>query len=219
MPLLGTYQAILFDLDGTLLATLQDLADSMNAVLIELGHRPHPVEAYRYFVGEGRVTMVRRALPDQADERLVIRCVEAVTAEYARRWDRTTRPYDGIPELLTTLSRREIPMAVLSNKPHEFVELCVSRLLGPWSFRVVQGVADGVPHKPDPTGALSVASRMGASPQRVLYVGDTGTDMQTAVAAGMYPAGALWGFRTGEELTENGAEVLLERPAGLLELL
>lgn len=215
-----SWSAVLFDLDGTLLNTLEDLADSMNAVLRGHGFPEHPVDAYRYFVGEGTEQLVRRTLPGgEPETELVRRCLLDLEAEYGRRWAAKTRPYPGVPELLDALEARGLPKAVFSNKPDPFTRLTVSRLLASWRFHPVRGARPEVPRKPDPAGALAIAAELGAAPATCLYIGDTSTDMQTATAAGMYPVGATWGFRTAEELTDSGARRLIDRPAQLLELL
>jgi phosphoglycolate phosphatase len=212
-------RAILFDLDGTLLDTLDDLADSTNLALRECGLPEHPVEAFKYFIGDGVENLLRRAVPQGCDDPATLtRCVERMRAEYSQRWAAKTRPYPGIPELLDELVARGVPMAVFSNKPDEFTRLCVSRLLPRWRFTVVLGAGSRLPKKPDPAGALEIAAQMHVAPADVLYLGDTNTDMQTAVAAGMFPVGALWGFRTAEELTSNGAQILLQKPADLLDV-
>lgn len=210
-------KAVLFDLDGTLLDTLDDLADSTNAALAELGLPGHPVEAYKQFVGDGLENLVRRAMRQESlDKTLLVRGIELARHEYAGRWAVKTRPYAGIPDLLTGLSRRGIPMAVFSNKPDEFTQSCIARLLPDWQFQAVQGANAELPRKPDPRGALAIAARMGIAPSQVLYLGDTNTDMQTAVAAGMFAVGALWGFRTAEELLATGAAVLAKTPTEVL---
>lgn len=213
------YKAVLFDLDGTLLDTLEDLADSMNAVLAGLGAPQHSVPAYRYFVGDGVLELCRRVLPaDRRDEATVKVAAAAMGDEYGKRWAEKTRPYPGIPELLDTLTERRVKMAILSNKNNNFTKLCVEKLLGRWRFDVVQGLDETIHKKPHPSGAVAVARRLKIAPADFLYLGDTNTDMKTAVAAGMYPVGALWGFRTAEELTANGAKVLISKPADLLSL-
>jgi phosphoglycolate phosphatase len=214
------FQAVLFDLDGTLLDTLEDLADSTNAALRAQGFPEHPLAAYRYFVGDGVEQLVRRALPpERLEAASVARSVELMRREYSARWADKTRPYPAVPELLDALTARGLPMAVLSNKPDDFTQLCVSRLLPRWRFEVVLGADAGRPKKPDPAAAREIAARLNLPPARIIYLGDTNTDMQTAVAAGMYPVGALWGFRTAAELTASGAQLLLEKPTGLLALL
>jgi phosphoglycolate phosphatase len=211
------YKAILFDLDGTLLDTLEDLTDSTNAALAELGLPSNPREAYKHFVGDGLENLVRRAIGrEECDDSLLARGIELARREYARRWADKTRPYPGIADLLNGLRRRGVRMAVFSNKPHEFTELCVSRLLADWHFDVVQGATAELPRKPDPRGALAIAAQMGVDPSEFAYLGDTNTDMQTAVAAGMFPVGALWGFRTANELLASGAAALVKTPIDVL---
>jgi phosphoglycolate phosphatase len=215
-----TYRAVLFDLDGTLLDTLQDLADSTNYVLTEAGFPRHEVGTYRYFVGAGRRALACRALPEgHRDEQTVDKVSSEIERVYSRRWEEHTHPYPGIPELLDALTDLGIRMAILSNKPQRPAELTVSRLLPRWHFDVVEGERPGTLLKPDPSGALQIARRMKMKPVEFLYLGDSGTDMRTAVAANMYPVGALWGFRTAEELLEGGAKALIRRPADLLPLL
>jgi len=210
-------KAVLFDLDGTLLDTLEDLADSANAALSQLGLPGHPIDAYKQFVGDGLENLVRRAIgQERIDDELLARGMEATRREYAGRWAEKTRPYPGVPELLDNLQHRGIPMAVFSNKPDEFTRLCVTRLLSAWGFAAVQGATPELPRKPDPHGALAIAAHMGVNPGEVLYLGDTNTDMQTAIAAGMSPVGALWGFRSAEELSAAGAALLVRTPVEVL---
>jgi len=212
------YRAVIFDLDGTLLDTIEDLTEAMNAALAKLGLPGKSTAECKTFVGDGVATFVRRVLPPEArdDENFARRLRDFMRAEYAVRQTVKTRPYPGIPETLDALAERRIPLAVLSNKPHDSTLAVVGHYFGRWEFRAVLGARDGVPAKPDPAGALEIAALLGLAPADVFYLGDTNTDMQTAVAAGMFPAGALWGFRTAEELLANGARVLLERPADLL---
>jgi phosphoglycolate phosphatase len=213
-------RAVLFDLDGTLLDTLDDLADSVNAALSSLGMPEHAVDEYRYFVGDGIEILARRALPGHAnDDQTVRACVSAVTREYGERWADKSRPYAGMVETLEELSSRRVVMAILSNKPDDLTRLTVERLLPHELFSIVQGARPDVPRKPHPAGALAISRELGLKPSEFLYLGDTDTDMKTAVAAGMRPVGATWGFRTASELTASGAEILLENPLDLLGLL
>jgi phosphoglycolate phosphatase len=214
------YHAVLFDLDGTLLNTLDDLADSTNLALRRLGLPEHPVESYKRFVGDGIDSLIRRAIPeDRRDSATLRECVNLTRANYAARWAEKTRPYDGIAELLDALTTRGVRMAVFSNKPDEFTQLCVERLLAGWRFEVVLGARPTLPKKPDPAGARLIARSLQLETAEIIYLGDTDTDMQTAVAAGMFPVGALWGFRTAEELTAHGARTLIEKPLDLLPIL
>jgi phosphoglycolate phosphatase len=208
------YKAVLFDLDGTLLDTLEDLADSMNAVLAARGHPAHPVEKYRFFVGDGVEELARRALPPafSHDESEVKACVLAMRDEYGARWDHKTHLYPGIAEMLDGLMRKGVVLTVLSNKPDAFVKEIVARFFGRWTFASAQGARPDVPRKPDPAAARAISLAVEIAPPDFLYLGDTNTDMQTAVAAGMYPVGALWGFRSEKELREAGARSLAAYP-------
>lgn len=214
------YQAVLFDLDGTLLDTLADLGNAMNRVLAARGLPIHPLEAYRYFVGEGARLLATRTLPENLrDEATIAACLVDFRADYDRHWQVETKPYPGVTDLLDALTARGLKLAVLSNKPHDFSQRCVRELLPRWIFNPVLGLRETVPRKPDPAGAFEIAACLNIPPANFLYLGDTATDMQTARAAGMLPVGALWGFRAAGELTENGAEVLVEAPLELLKLL
>ena len=212
------YESIVFDLDGTLLDTLDDLADSMNHVLRERNFPTYDTEAYRYFVGGGAVALVQRTLPpEKQDNELIEDCVREFRERYTSNWNVKTRLYGGVADMLDALSSRPVRMAIFSNKPDDFVRLCVREYLARWEFAAVLGQRDGIPLKPDPGGAFQAARSLNAEPQDVLYVGDTGTDMKTAVNAGMFPLGVLWGFRPEAELREHGAVELISKPSELLK--
>ncbi len=214
------YKAVIFDLDGTLLDTIDDLADSMNFVLDRFQYPTHAVEKYKYFVGDGMLTLVKRALPQEVcTEETAVQCLEAMREEYAQRWADKSKPYKGIPELLDALQAKGIKINILSNKPHEFTQEVVKKLLPDWNFEIIFGERKGIPKKPDPAGALEICSLLGLKPEQVLYLGDTNTDMITANAAGMHAVGVTWGFRPAEELLEHGAKVLIDAPEELLSLL
>lgn len=215
------YEAVLFDLDGTLLDTLDDLGDSMNAVLAARGYPTHPIGSYTAFVGDGVQNLVRRSLPAEAgnSDAIVNELVPLMRSEYSLRWAAKTRPYDGIPELLDGLSVRGLRMAVLSNKPHPATLEVVAHFFPRWKFDATLGARPDVPIKPDAGAALEVCRQLGVPPEAFLYLGDTDTDMLTASAAGMFPVGVLWGFRSAEELLSSGAKVIVSRPADVLSLL
>jgi len=213
------YRALISDLDGTLLDTLEDLADSVNAALARLGLPHREIDAYKYFIGDGRRALALRALPkDRRDEATIDSLLVRIGEEYERRWMNHTKPYEGIPRLLDTLTARGVRMAILSNKLHGYTEAVVSKLLPDWSFEFVLGESPSTPRKPDPSGAMHIVERMGIEPGECLYIGDSGVDMQTATAAGLYPVGVLWGFRTADELLSNGAKALVEKPADIVPL-
>lgn len=215
-----TYKAIIFDLDGTLLNTLDDLGNAVNRVLAERGFPTHALDEYRSFIGDGVEKLINRALPEQNRTENTIRtCLEAFREDYHTNWNVNTRPYEGIPELLDALKEKGLKAAVLSNKPNDTTNLCVTELLPGWRFDVVLGHRDGIPHKPDPAGALEISHRLNIPPAEFLYLGDSGVDMETAIAARMFPVGVLWGFREADELEESGAKALISHPLEVLNLL
>jgi len=214
------YDAVIFDLDGTLLDTLEDLSDGANAVLSGFGFPAHPTQAYRLMVGRGLRILVTEALPEQERSDEMIRRMQDALGEHLRAHPVTkTRPYPGIPELLSALERRGVPMSICTNKPDALTHLVVEKLLAAWRFVGVQGQRDGLPRKPDPAGALALSREMGRPPQTTLFLGDSDVDMETAIAAGMRPIGAAWGFRGAEELRSAGADRVVSDPLDLLELL
>ena len=214
------YKAILFDLDGTLLDTLEDLATAANRALGTLGLPAHPTDAYRVFVGDGLRTLAERILPgEQRSAAQVDALVAAFEREYSRTWNERTAPYAGVPEMLDRLTGDGYRMSVLSNKPDAFTRLCVEQLLPHWTCAPLYGQRPGVPKKPDPAAALAIAAELGLDPAEVLYLGDTATDMHTARAAGMAAVGVLWGFRTADELRAAGARHLITHPGELAPLL
>lgn len=214
------HNAVLFDLDGTLLDTIGDIAESTNRALASLGFPPHGVARYRQFVGDGEDMLAFRALPEgQRDSRTMEILVGLFHREYSVRWGNLTRPFPGIPELLGKLMERNLRLGVFSNKADEFARATVAKLLGEWHFDVVLGARPSIAVKPSPQGSLYVAREMGIAPVEFLYLGDSGVDMQTASAAGMYPVGALWGYRGADELKNAGARALIEKPEDLLALI
>ncbi|MEO0446633.1 MAG: HAD family hydrolase, partial [Verrucomicrobiota bacterium] len=208
--------------DGTLLDSLQDLAESANEMLTERGFAAHPISDYRHFVGDGARTLMERILPPDAavDSSTVDECLQAYLARYDRRWDRNTCYYEGISDLLAQLHRQSTRLTVLSNKPHRFTLRCVESLcpLPPTAkWDLVLGLRDGHPKKPDPLGALEILETMGVDRSEAAYFGDTDTDMKTAAAAGIHAIGVTWGFREEKELRAAGAKTILHHPTDLFD--
>lgn len=210
-------KAVIFDLDGTLLNTLDDLADSMNRVLDRMGLPGHPREDYKYFVGDGIEKLAYRVLPEEnRNKEELARCVTEMREEYGNHWHDQTHIYEGIEAMLSGLARRNIKPAILSNKPDRFTQLTVSHYFPDWNFFPVIGITPGIPKKPDPAGAFQIMNQLQLTPRDCLFLGDTSTDMLTAGEAGIFAVGALWGFRTRDELITSGARALIESPEELL---
>ena len=211
-------RAVVFDVDGTLLDTLADIGNAMNAALAQHGFPGHSPEAYRGFIGRGLEQLVATALPEPArgQKDAVVATFRQV---YAENLAVETKLYPGIAALLDALAKRELPLAILSNKPDGSTRQLAHTLLGRWRFADVRGERPGVPRKPSPQAALDLSRGLGVPPGDCLFVGDSGVDMETAKGAGMVPVGVLWGFRGREELLTSGARHLLTTPEELLPLL
>ncbi|MCX5661190.1 MAG: HAD family hydrolase [Planctomycetota bacterium] len=217
------YDAVMFDLDGTLADTLADIAAAANHALAQLGRPTFPVPRFRYLAGQGLESLMVEALgPDHRG--LLEQGMAHFRSYYAQHSMDQTGPYEGIAELLDTLMvptpvGRGPKLAVLSNKPHPATIKLIEDAFAAWRFDAVRGHIEGTPLKPDPTSALEVAASLGVPPARWLYVGDTRVDMLTAVGAGMCPVGVLWGFRDELELREAGARHIVKHPSEILGLL
>lgn len=210
--------AVIFDLDGTLLNTLGDLRAATNHALEVRGLPPHSMEEIRQFIGNGIRLLICRAMPEGTPEAEIDAALDDFKAYYAAHIHDRTVPYDGIPQLLTALRKRGIKVAVLSNKIDSASQQLIEYFF-PGKTDVVFGEHVGVPRKPDPTSCRMVMQQLGVQPEQVLYVGDSGTDMQTAKNAGLYAVGVTWGFRSKEVLLEYGADVLVHRPEQILQIL
>lgn len=212
--------AVVFDLDGTLLDSLADIAAAANQSLRDAGFPHHPVKHYAHFVGDGMHAMVERILPASArDNAMVTTVLTNVRRHYMHSWRVHTRPYPGITQLIAQLQHRHIQLAVLSNKPREFLDKQVQWFFPGNPFAAVVGAENEIPPKPDPTALLSITKTMGSQPENTLMVGDTAVDLRTAHAAGTIAVGVLWGFRTRDELESAGAERLVSVPAEILSFI
>ena len=213
-------KTVLFDLDGTLLNTIDDLADAGNWVCTQNGWPTFTVEQFKHMVGNGIPKLVERFSPEDArsQERLA-----ATLAQFSARYDAhkedKTAPYAGIPELLDTLRANGIQCAVFSNKADAFCGKIIEHYFGPDSFSLVRGSRPGVPTKPDPAGVYSLMADLGADPQSTLFVGDSDVDILTGHNAGLPALGVLWGFRGEAELTAAGADALAAKPEDILTYL
>jgi len=211
------FHAAVFDLDGTLVDSLQDIADAMNAALEERGFVSHDPLVYRNMIGDGIEMLALRALPPERRDLAAAReCAAGMRRHYAGCWFAHSRPYAGIPELLGAFADQGVRLAVLSNKHQDFTEMMVNRFFPDFRFESIRGIQPGIPPKPDPFSALRIADALGVSRDSTVYLGDSAVDMQTAVAAGMYPVGVLWGYRPASELIRGGARILVQKPEDLL---
>jgi phosphoglycolate phosphatase len=206
------YKLVIFDLDGTLVNSLEDLGNACNSALEKFGYPVHPMESFRYFVGDGVPMLIRRALPEsERTEENIQRVKEVFDGIYGKNYSVCTRPYEGIVELLQKLKEAGILIAVASNKPDNFTQTIVSAMFGD-TFSYVSGKKDGFEKKPNPQIALHIMEKLGVSPKETLFAGDSSVDMQTALNAGCDSIGCVWGFRTLKELEDSGAAYIAYKP-------
>jgi len=214
-----TLKAFIFDLDGTLIDSLADIAESINRMLDARGYPRCEQEVFKQMVGDGMEKLVGRALPKHArSEELIKACVEEYRAHYDTLWQAQTRPYDGIVAMLAELKGRGMKLGVISNKAHRFTVPMTEHFFGTGVFDHILGQRAEVPRKPDAAGAHEMAAFLGLQTNEMAYVGDSGIDMEFAKNSGMQAIGVRWGFRSEAELLECGADVLISHPAELFDL-
>lgn len=213
-------KALVFDMDGTLINTLEDLADSTNFALKQHSYPINPTDDYRFFVGSGARNLIKRALPssDHAED-IIDEVLETYKKHYATNWRNKSRLYAGIGDALNQAVDQKLKLAVLTNKPQEFADQCAAHFLSDWPWEKVQGQVDGVPHKPDTAMPTLVNKALDVQPNEVLYFGDSDVDMQTAKNIGYKAIGVTWGFRPERELRKAGAEFIIHEPAEILGLI
>ena len=211
-------KTVIFDLDGTLLDSIEDIASSMNKVLESLQLPTHKIEDYKHFVGGGVDILVENALSNQSKE-IKDEVTKRFKIEYDGKLHSKTLPYDGIYELLDELKKLDINLAVLSNKPHEFTVSYVNHFFKNYNFKEVHGQKKDVPKKPDPKAALDIVKFLNSSCENTYFIGDTKIDMQTAKSANMTAIGVLWGFRDEKELRDFGADFIVSNPLEILKII
>jgi phosphoglycolate phosphatase len=209
------FKAVIFDLDGTLLNSLIDIADSVNFVLKKHNLPVHELEDYKMMIGNGIEKLVERALPKEISKSEFDNYLTEIKTVYKKNQIAKTKPYDGIIEMLKELEKNKISLNILSNKPIEFTIMVVKHFFSDIKFDNVLGARPNIPIKPNPHAVFEIIENLKLQKEDVLYVGDTGTDIQTANAAELNSVGVLWGFRGLEELMENEAEFIINKPQEL----
>lgn len=213
----SNYQTIIFDLDGTLIDSLTDIAVAANRALAAFDFPRHPEKAYRFFVGDGLAVLAKRIVPDNTAAAKAGKVAEKFKHFYEQNWDQSTRPYPGIMDMLKLLAVHPIHLTVLSNKPDEFTHIYVERFFPEIPFKIVFGNRPSIPKKPSPAAALEIARALKCEPAQCLFVGDTDVDIKTGKAAGMATMGVTWGFRGRAELEIGGADYIIETPHQLTD--
>ena len=214
------FSAVIFDLDGTLVDTLADIATATNAVLRKFQQPEHPMETYKTLVGDGVAVLFHRAWPATKDQPSLLQAaITSFHEHYEQQWHNRSKPYAGIDSLLERLQSHRLPLAVLSNKPDPFTQKCIAHFFPQVHFRVVLGQKPDLPRKPDPAGVYHIAEIFKVAVERIAYIGDTNTDMETAVSAGCCAIGVSWGFRSIAELKQSGAAQICHSPIALGDFL
>jgi len=209
---------VIFDLDGTLIDSLKDIALCTNSVLKNLGYKEHSTDAYKKFIGDGARELVRRALPDSSLDDEIEKALEMFKEIYGNKIGGNTKPFEGIYEMLEEL-QKFCEFALLSNKPHKFTLEYMESFFKDYPFNQVHGQKDDVPRKPDPAGVYNILQELPYEKEDVFYIGDTATDMKTAVSAGLIPIGVLWGIQEKETLLTNGAQYIVESPSQIVKII
>ena len=209
---------VIFDLDGTILNTLDDLADAGNHALCVMGDLTHEVEKYRYFVGNGIPKLIERIIPVGSPHEVYEKVYEEFCSYYNKHMYDKTEPYDGMNEMLCRLRQKGVRLAVVTNKAHIFANEMVKKYYGD-VFDAVFGSVEGLPKKPDPYWVKKALEEIKCRPEECVYVGDSSVDMQTAQNSGIFSCGVLWGFRERDELLESGAKALASDSAELEKII
>ena len=206
-------------MDGTLVNSLEDIADAMNNVLVHLDYPIHSYETYQYFIGSGLRNLVGKSLPESsADEKHIDYCYDLMIEQYRAICTRKTKPYEGIVVLLDYLISCNIRLSVFSNKSDELTKKITTDLFAGY-FDPIIGLSKEALKKPNPAEAIAISQSLGLPTEEIIFVGDSGIDMQTAVNANMLPVGVSWGYRPEEDLISNGAKHILSTPLDLIRIL
>lgn len=213
------FKGIIFDLDGTLVNSLEDIADAMNKVLQSLDYPTHSYDDYQYFIGSGLRNLVSKALPEtNNDENQIEKSLNSMIDMYRDNCTNQTKAYQGIVELLNELKSRKLKLGVFSNKADALTKE-ITKALFPDVFDPIVGLSTESLKKPNPFEALEISKSWGLQPEEMIFVGDSGIDMQTATNANMHAVGVSWGYRPEKELMENGAQHILNHPLDLIPIL
>ena len=210
------FKTIIFDLDGTLVDSLTDIAKAANEVLGKLGFPQHPQNNYRHFVGDGLQTLAARMVPEGTSDAQINTVADRFRTVYKDCWADNSRPYPGVLKMLEILNQIPVNLAVLSNKPDDFTQLFVHKLFPEKTFGQVMGSRPGIPKKPDPTAAFAISEYFDSKYGDCLMVGDSGVDMKTGKNGSMTSLGVSWGFRSCQELIDSGADLVIDHPSELV---
>jgi len=213
-------KAVIFDLDGTLLNSVEDIADALNFTLKRYGLSQHKVNDVQDWIGEGAIELIRKAIPEDKIASLdVPRFLWEYREQYRLNCAVKSRVYEGIPSLLDSLKGNQISLNILSNKPHELTILVSEKFFSKWHFENILGMRENIPRKPDPAGVLEIVRNLKIHTPELLYIGDSGTDIETAKNANIMVAAVTWGFRPRTELESFSPNFIVNHPSEILEII
>lgn len=212
-------EGVIFDLDGTLVHTIEDIAGAANMMFARHGLPEHDLDYYLKWIGNGAVKFIERAHGEPVTREQLLAYVNEFKEVYSENLHNKSRVYDGVPEVLDLLVNRGVKMAVLSNKPHLLTKRVCDFYLSQWPLHPVLGQREEVPRKPDPAAAIEIASHWGMAPGKILFVGDSDNDILTAQAAGMNPLGVTWGYGRLVNNPVDGMGELIKSPSDILNFI
>lgn len=212
-------KSVIFDLDGTLIDSIQDIADSTNQMLSKNGFETHPLESYMKWIGNGARILIEKAVPENTDSKTIDKLLAGYIDIYTINYNIKTKVYEGIDKFLDVLADQNISISILTNKPHAETLKIAGFYLSKWPFRFIYGQRNGTPKKPDPKVALEIAQELNLKPSEIVFIGDSSTDIKTAIAAGMTPIGVTWGYGTKDSMIEAGCKIFADNPSEFLRIL
>lgn len=212
-------EGVIFDLDGTLVHTIEDLVWAANMMFARHGLPEHDLDYYLKWIGNGAVKFIEHAIGEPVTRQQLLAYVSEFKEVYAENLHNKSRIYNGVPEMLNMLVNRGVKIAILSNKPHLLTKKVCDFYLSQWPLEPVLGQREEVPRKPDPAAAKEIAEHWGMAPERILFVGDSDNDILTAQAAGMIPLGVTWGYGRLVNNPVDGMGELIGKPSDILNFI
>jgi len=213
------YSGVIFDLDGTLVYTIEDIGDSMNEVLKIYNLDTFSYEEYKQKIGRGLRRLVINSFPEDTIESTIDEALETLYKVYAKKYLNKSKPYDGIRDLLCILNKKGLKLAVNSNKKDEYTKNIINKFFDNIPFTNIYGEREGIPNKPNPTSTLEIAKNMNLEPSEILFIGDSEVDILTATNANMDSVGVLWGFRDYDVLKKSGAKYMVSDWKEILDII
>jgi phosphoglycolate phosphatase len=211
-------KSVIFDLDGTLIDSIQDIADCTNRMLKNNGFDTHPLESYVKWIGNGARILIEKAVPTDTESKIIDKLLSDYIELYTVNYNIKTCVYEGLEDVLNFLEKQKLSISIFTNKPHAETQKIAAFYLNKWDFKFIYGQRNNVPKKPDPKVALEIANELNIQPSEIVFIGDSSTDIKTAKAADMIPVGVTWGYGTKESMQDAGCKIFAHNPTELIEI-